>query len=254
MDDWKFYDITHSDHLICNPTNEAKLEELVELVGLSNGGNVLEIAAGKGELIARLIERWAVRGVAVELSPYFSRELRQKLKERVPNADVTVIEGDGAEYRPEKPKSFDLTICLGASWIWGGYDGTLKALLEWTRPGGQVVVGEPYWRCEPSPELLENAEYDEATIHRHWGNVTVGRELGLRLTYTIDSNLDDWDRYYALWWAAADRFVRTHPDDPDIPELMERIEKQQENYLRWERNEMGWAIYVFRAPGRDRPS
>ena len=216
------------------------------MLHLAAGQRVLEIAAGKGELITRLVERWGVSGVAVDLSPPFCRELRSRLAARVPEAEVTVLEKDGAAYEPERGERFDLTLCLGASWVYGGHAGTLRALSGWTRPGGQVVVGEPYWRREPSAELLARADYDKETFGTHWGNVETGRALGLRLTYTIDSSLDDWDRYYALWWHAADAYARAHGDDPDVPELAQRIARQQEEYLRWERAEMGWAIYVFR--------
>lgn len=246
MDDWKFFDITHRKHVVCNPTSEAKVGALVELLGLGAGGRVLEVAAGKGELTTRLVERWGVSGVAIDLSPPFCRDLRARLGTRVPGADVTVLEMDGAAYEPEPGELFDLTLCLGASWIYGGHAGTLRALSGWTRPGGQVVVGEPYWRREPSAELLASAGYARETFGTHWANVEAGRAQGLRLTYTVDSSLDDWDRYYALWWHAADAYGRAHPDDPDLPELQRRIERQQEEYLRWERAELGWAIYVFR--------
>jgi hypothetical protein len=30
MDMWKFYDITHREHVVCNPTSEEKLARLVD--------------------------------------------------------------------------------------------------------------------------------------------------------------------------------------------------------------------------------
>ena len=32
MDNWKFYDITHRDHVVCNPTSVQKLDELIALL------------------------------------------------------------------------------------------------------------------------------------------------------------------------------------------------------------------------------
>ncbi len=37
MDTWKFYDITHREHVVCNPTSEEKLARLVELLRLPPG-------------------------------------------------------------------------------------------------------------------------------------------------------------------------------------------------------------------------
>ena len=44
MDTWKFYDITHREHVICNPTNEDKLDRLVELLRLPAEARVVDIA------------------------------------------------------------------------------------------------------------------------------------------------------------------------------------------------------------------
>jgi len=49
MDTWKFYDITHREHVVCNPTSEEKLTRLVELLRLPTDAQVVDIACGKGE-------------------------------------------------------------------------------------------------------------------------------------------------------------------------------------------------------------
>ena len=71
MDTWKFYDITHRGHVVCNPTSEEKLARLVDLVQLPTAARVVDIACGKGEFLIRLVEAYGVRGVGVDLSPFF---------------------------------------------------------------------------------------------------------------------------------------------------------------------------------------
>ena len=56
MDMWKFYDITHRQHEICNPTSHEKLDLLVELLRLPKGAQVVDIGCGKAELLIRLAE------------------------------------------------------------------------------------------------------------------------------------------------------------------------------------------------------
>ena len=247
MDNWKFYDITHREHLICNPTSPERLDRLLGLLRLPPAANVLEIATGKGEFMTRLVERYSVTGVAVDLSPHHSQDARDKFAARIPNADVTMLEMDGAKYQPDAPESFDLTVCLGASWIYSGHKGTLSALKAWTKPGGLIAVGEPFWIKEPDPEFLAaSGEYRREMFGTHYENVVTGQELDLRLLYTLVSSRDEWDNYYGLWWYAADAYAQANPNDPDLPELMRRLRAQQEEYLRWERNTLGWAIYLFR--------
>ena len=64
--------------------------------------------------------------------------------------------------------------------------------------------------------------------------------------HTLVSSKDDWDRYESLQWQATTDYVRAHPDDPDLPELLERVAKDKASYLRWGRDTVGWSIYVFR--------
>ncbi|MEJ2278228.1 MAG: methyltransferase domain-containing protein, partial [Candidatus Lokiarchaeota archaeon] len=86
-----------------------KLNELINLLALNSGSKVLEIATGKGEFLIRLIEKYNVSAIGVDLSPYHLDDAKRKAKERIPNADLTLIERDGANYKPDTPESFDLT-------------------------------------------------------------------------------------------------------------------------------------------------
>ena len=246
METWKFFDITHKEHVLCNPTSLAKFSRLVELVRLPQGARVLEMATGKGELMVQLAERYSVSGVAIDLSPYCIADARRKIAARVPGANIELLEMDGAKYRSQPGETFDLTACLGASWIFGGHKGTLAALAAMTRPGGLVVVGEPYWRQEPHPDYLAAAGLQRAMFGTHYENVATGEEVGLTLLYTLVSNLDEWDQYEGLQWYAAENYAAAHPDDPDVPELLQRVLNSQSSYLQWGRDTLGWAIYLFR--------
>jgi hypothetical protein len=42
-------------------------------------------------------------------------------------------------------------------------------------------------------------------------------------------------------------YARTHPNDPDVAEVAERVNKAKAAYLRWGRDTIGWAIYMFRS-------
>jgi SAM-dependent methyltransferase len=246
MDRWKYFDITHREHVFCNPMSVEKFEELIALLQLKPGALVLEIATGKGEFIIRLAEQYGIEGIGIDLSPYCISDAEQKHQHRIPNAQLRFLEMDGADYEPEKSKSFILVACIGASWIYGGHEGTLKALNEMAAPGGWVVVGEPYWRQEPIAEYLEAIGEERSTFGKHYENVKAGQELGLELIYTLVSNQDDWDKYEGLQWRAATEWASEHPDDPDVGEILKQVRRNRENYLRWGRDTIGWSIYVFK--------
>ena len=62
MNIWKYYGVTHADHLVMNPTSEAKTDEFISLLPLKNTPNarVLDIASGKGEQLLRIIEKYRI--------------------------------------------------------------------------------------------------------------------------------------------------------------------------------------------------
>jgi len=249
VDNWKFFAITHREHVLCNPTSIEKLEELVALVRLRPDARVLEIATGKAEFIIRLAERYSIEGVGVDLSPHFIADARGKHQKRVPDARLTFLEMDGANYEPEKPESFDLAACIGASWIYGGHRGTLKALDGMAAGESWIVVGEPYWRQEPERAYLEAIGEERKNFGTHSENAEAGQEFGLELAYTMVSSQDDWDRYEGLQWYAAEQWAGGHVDDPDAEEVLKRVRQGKAAYLRWGRETLGWAIYVFKKGG-----
>jgi ubiquinone/menaquinone biosynthesis C-methylase UbiE len=246
MDIWKFYDVTHRYHEVCNPMSTAKLDELVGLLRLNPGSTVLDIACGKGELLARLAERYEISGVGVDISPYCVTDAVQKLRERVPGAQIQILNMDGADYNPDQ--LFDLAMCIGASWVHKGHRGTLSTLKTMTKPDGLILVGEPFWLKDPDDAYLVAENLTRDMFGTHYENVLVGEDEGLLPLYTMVSNQDDWDRYETLQWYAAEMHARDNPNDPDVSEILTRVARGRTNYLRWGRDTVGWAMYLFRKP------
>jgi SAM-dependent methyltransferase len=246
MDTWKFYDITHREHVVCNPTSEEKLTRVVELLRLQTGAQVVDIACGKGEFLIRLAEAYRARGVGIDISPFHVADAKRRLATRASAADITFTQMNGADFRPDEPHSLDLASCIGASWVFGGHADTLDALISMVKPGGWVIVGEPYWLQEPSEDYLKASGVAREDFGSHSSNAESGERRGLGLVHTIVSSQDDWDRYEGLQWYATDEYARNHPDDSDLAEVVERVGKARVAYLRWGRDTLGWAIYMFR--------
>ena len=150
MDKWKFYAITHRDHVIINPLSAEASDEVLKLASIPATARVLDIGCGKGELLIRLARLGAKTGIGVELSPYTVREARERVRSVAPKADITILEEDGAKFAAQA-ESFDLAACVGASWIFGGHRGTLRALAGCTGRAGWFLSPSPSGACRPIP-------------------------------------------------------------------------------------------------------
>jgi hypothetical protein len=131
--------------------------------------------------------------------------------------------------------------------VYGGYTKTLKALRGMVVPGGLLVTGEPFWVKEPDAEYfkLTSTKKDDYASG-FGGNIAIGEGLGLRCVYAMESSHDDWDNYESLQWKAVSDYSNEKPDDPDLGELLEKKGREKECFLRWERDALGWGVYVFR--------
>ncbi|MHC4957652.1 MAG: SAM-dependent methyltransferase [Planctomycetota bacterium] len=245
LDKWLYYDATHATHEFCNPTDAATIDELGEVIGLRAGQRVLDIACGHAELLVRWIEQHGIRGTGVDLSPYAFKRAEQRRAERVPDADLELVHMDAAEFATDE--RFDVVSCIGASWIWNGWEGTLAALRGLVKPGGVIIAGEPFWKGDPPAEYLEADGLTRdmfpalAEYHAH------AVDSGLALLWMTESTPTAWDRYEMLQAASADRFAREHPDHEDLAEIRKTRAKSDTVYLRWGREFCGFAIWAFRA-------
>lgn len=248
MDMWKYFGITLTDHTVMNPISLTKIKELIEVLRLPEGGRVLDVACGKAEFLCLVAERYGVTGTGIDLSPFTFEEARRNVAARQLTDRIELLNMDGGGYELDRPKSLDMASCIGASWVYQGHRRTLETLSEMVRPGGLVLAGEPFWRIPPEPEYLQLTGLEAESFGSHSSNVQDGVDLGLTFLYSVVSCEDDWDRYEGLQCQAAERYVAAHPDDPDAGALLSTMRKNRDAYLRWGRDCVGWAMYLFAAP------
>ncbi len=237
-----FFAVAERDHELQNPTSAEKIQLLGERLRLRPESWVLDMACGKAGPALLLASIFGCRVVGVERAPEFAAEARRRVAEAGLGKRVEIVEGDAEAY-PFETGAFDAAFCLGASFVWHGLDGTLAALAPAVRPGGHVVVGEPFWNVWPLPEGVDDDGYVPL-------RETVARfeHAGLAPVTVIASSLDDWDAYESLHWRALEEWLAANPDDPDAAAIRQRHEHARDRYLRYQRALLGWAIFVARKP------
>lgn len=246
MDPNKFTTIAHSSMRILGPVASERLDRLIDVLELRSGARVLDLGTGKGETLIRIAERYGANGVGVDANAVFVDAARAEASGRAMPGALALVHQDAREYEAE-PESFDLVICAGAR-PWGGMRDTLERLITLTRPGGQILVGEGYWLKRPDPEYLALLDCPEDDQLGHAGHIDVASELGLVPLYTSASSREEFDHYEGRYWAAVERWLAKHPEDPDAPAIRERITKWRSGYLRWGRSTLGYAYYLYLKP------
>ncbi len=244
MNRYKYTTISHQGMRYCNPFSSEKIEAIINLLDLTSEARVLDIGAGKAELLIRLIERFSVSALGVDFSSAFLQEAYEQAEARIPQGKLTLQECDVTAFQADV-ESFDLVICLGASHIFGGFQGTLQHLVQWVCPGGQILIGDGYWKQEPAPEYLAAMGATRNECLTHAGNVAIGVTQGLVPMYASVCNDDEWDLYEWLHLRNIERYALEHPDDPDVPALLARIRSWRDLYLRWGRETLGFGLYLF---------
>ncbi len=92
-----------------------------------------------------------------------------------------------------------MAACVGATWIAGGFAGAEELLAQSLKPGGIMLIGEPYWRQLPATEEIAQAcgvssTSDFLTLP---GLVGAFDDLGYDVVEMVLADQEGWDRYEA---------------------------------------------------------
>jgi SAM-dependent methyltransferase len=230
--------VAERDHDIQNPTSPEKVRVLGELLRLGPDTHVLDIACGRGGPALVLASTFGCRITGVEKSPEFSAAAQARAAEAGLAPLIDIVVADAREF-PLAPGSWDVALCLGATFIWDGLTGTLAALVPAVRAGGHIAVGEPYWRQAPdSDDDLGYVDLAE-TVRRF-------EAAGLATVGVVAASVDDWDRYESLHWRAVDTWLAEHRDAPEAADLEQENDEYRRRYFAHRRDRLGWAILAGR--------
>ena len=241
----RHHEIAEARHRILNPFTEEKLRLLGEAASAKDGQRHLDLACGKGELAALWARDHGTTGVGVDISQVFLDAARERAAELGVARQLEFQRGDAARYRAE-PGGFDLVSCMGAAWIGGSLTGTLELMRGSLRAGGTLVLGETFWRAEPSTEACEVLETEPDD---HLGLSATNEcfeAAGLELVEMVLASPDDWDRYVAAQWSTISDWLRAHPDHADAQDMSDFLRHSRTSYLAHGRELLGWGAFVLR--------
>jgi hypothetical protein len=112
-------------------------------------------------------------------------------------------------------------------------------------PGGRVLLGDGFWDAAPTEAALTALVAGPEDFPDLAGLVTLAVYHGYVVVHGHVSTLVEWDEYEWKYCRSIERYAREQPDDADVPQMLERIRHWRDAYLRWGRETLGFAVYLF---------
>jgi SAM-dependent methyltransferase len=240
-----FYTILESNRRIINPITEAQLATFGAALHLDPGTTVLDLACGKGEMLCTWARDHEITGVGVDHSVDFLADAERRAVELGVADRVRYVREDAARYVAGRP--YDVAACIGASWIAGGTAGTIALLERAVRPGGVVLIGEVYWRMEPSPEAVEGCFGAGSSPDYQLLPDLVEQfsALGFDLVEMMLADQAGWDRFAAGGWWNLRHWLDANPDHELAGEVRAELTRLPLAHTRYQRPYLGWGIFAL---------
>jgi len=107
---------------------------------------------------------------------------------------------------------------------------------------GRLGIGETHWLSnQVHPEYAQK----QTTTHTEPELAQLTRDEGFELEYIIRASYDDWDRYISDCWYGLIRWLEENPNHPDYEQVFKHFRTDQDDYLQFQRQYMGWAMYCL---------
>ncbi len=258
MDKARFSRIAHQRLPWSAPVSARTVEGLIEALDLAPESLALDIGCGRGRLLLDIVARHRCLGIGVDPDSIAIHFAREQAASRGLSALTTFLSCPADKFSCEK--EFDLCICVGASHACGGYRRTLEYMLEKASPSAFLLVGEGFWRRPPEPRYLEHISANSDELGSHLENLELAASLGLTPAWCAVTSDETWDDYEGLYRLTMLQYLERNPDDQDSDAFRRHSDRWYDGYLRWGRDTMGFALYLFRrdagsgdAPDREIP-
>ena len=239
-----YHMIVERFHKHQNPTSVVKLDDLISYSNISDGDRVLDIGCGKAWLLRRMAKRFSIEGFGVDIRQVFIDEANEAITREPPKGKLTLHCQPAVEFQIEK-HCFDMAMCIGASFAVGSFEQMLDYLRPAVKTGGILAFGDIYAKTEPMPAQSAK-HFAGGAVRSLFDTAELLNKNGLSLISMIDSSLGDWDSYENLHWVAADTWLKENPAHPERDEFKALHEKFRHDHLKYDRESLGWAMFVCR--------
>jgi SAM-dependent methyltransferase len=233
-------DIGEADLDILSPVSGEQLIKVGKYLDLTEQSRIIDFGCGKGELLALWGQHFGISGLGIEIRKSCVAHASQRIARANLSDRISVIEGKATDTITER-EEYDYAVCIAASYAWEGYQKAIAKMRDLIKPDGKIVIGEPHWikeqlipdHCEKEPFFTEPEL------------LAITQEEGFDFEYMFRANREDIDNYEAKHWQGFVKWIEDNPDHPDRNQIIEHLHKNQREYFEFDRDNLGWAIYIL---------
>ena len=240
MNFFELKDISEHSIELVNPLSPEKVLHVGATLGLNRGDQIIDFGCGHGEWLKLWAENFGISGVGIAIRKTACERARKKMLDHRLDDRIDIICEDASSYAFDEGK-YDVACCVGASFIWGGYVPSIRAMKQAIRPRGKLVIGEVYWKRSDVPsEIAEKEDF-----HNESDLLKLSRDEGFEVEYVVRASQDDWDHYEAENWKGLLTWIQENPDHPDKQEVIDHLHESQDEYFHYGREYYGWAVFIL---------
>ena len=229
-----YWAIAEADIEIQNPVTDRKLRLLDDYCDVRDGLKVLDVGCGKAWVMRQWADRYDLVGTGLETNSAFLSFARSHRPRR---GAITYLEGPAETFVPEAA-SYDIALCLGATFALGGFPQSVEWMVHSVKVGGAVVVGDLTLKHRPAVASHQHFPLDSTEL------AGVMQRHGVEVSALISASDADFERYASHHRHATIRWAIENRGHPDHDEVLNKSSDDWNYYLRTIRPYLGWTIVV----------
>ena len=167
-------------------------------------------------------ERHDIEGTGLETNPAFLDFARNRRPRR---GSITFLEGPAENFVPETA-SYDVALCLGATFALGGFVQSVEWMVRAVKTGGAVVVGDLSLKHRPAVNTHQHLPLDAVEL------AAVMQRHDVEVSAMISASDADFERYASHHRHATIRWAIENPSHPDHDEVLNKSADDWNYYLR----------------------
>lgn len=246
----RFHEIAESDQKLFVPLSSEKMMRLGHVCKLSEETRVLDLGSGKGELLIQWARNFHIKGTGVDVREEMVEVAQQHADDMEVWSQVNFVNSDLGDY-VQPYHQYHVVTHLATVPFGGNLVTTIEYMKDALRAHetGLLVIGETFWEQSPPSDLFDSVAI-EASVVPHMGQISDALdEADVDLLDLVLADKREMDIYQSQQWRSTLNWLQTHPEDPERDDVIKWLRESRRNYLKFEREYLGWGVFVIAVEG-----